>query len=154
MRKILNFKVSANKNIGGKRVIERYEKGILTKIVAGKGERDKRVQLLQNPSGSFVRLINDKPQNKVFEVLETFSDISWVDATPKDRKRQQHIKGEPVSVVNIRFPNNKIIERGESVTISAACSPSAATIKKAFREQLDKDIKGNPSTDFFTITKI
>jgi hypothetical protein len=153
MIKVFNFKVTANKNIGGRRKIERYEDGILTKIVAGKGKRDESVKLLRNADGTFVR-INDKVQNKEFEVLKIFSDVSWIDVTPKERKHKQNISGKIVSVVNIIFPNNKVIEKGESVTISSEYSPSATEIKKAFREQFGKELKSCLSTDFFTITRI
>jgi hypothetical protein len=153
MGKIYNFKVIANKYIGGKRETERYEEGILTKIVAGKGKKDERVKLLRNTNETFVRLIDDKVQNKEFEVSKIFSDVSWIDATPKDRKRKQNITGKITSVVNITFPNNKIIEKGEQVMISSECSPSAENITRAFREQLGKEIKSNLSTDFFIIKK-
>jgi hypothetical protein len=154
MVKIFNFKVTANKNIGGKREIERYEDGILTKIVAGKGKKDERAKLLQNANGKFVRQINNRNlQNKTFEVLKMCSDVSWTDATPKERKHVQNLNGKMVSVVTVIFPNNKVIEKGESVTISAECSPSAATIDKAFREQSGKELKCSLSTDFFTIER-
>jgi hypothetical protein len=151
MTKVFSFKVTANKNIGGKREIERYEDGILTRIVSGKGKREESVKLFRNTEGKFVRLIDGKYQNKEFEILGTFSEVSWLDVTPKDRKHKQNINGKTVSVVNIRFPNTKVIEKGESVTISSEYSPSTAKIEKAFREQLDKDLKSSLSTDFFTI---
>jgi hypothetical protein len=154
MKKIHSFNVKANKNIGGKREIERYENGVLTKIVAGKGKRDENVKLSQNSTGKFVRLINGKIQNKEFEVLETFPDVSWTDATPKDRKHAEHISGKTVSVVIIRISNSKVIDKNESVTVSSECSPSAFSIGKAFREQLNKELKSNLSTDFFKIEKI
>ena len=58
----------------------------------------------------------------------------------KDRK----IK-EPV----VKIPNNKVIERGESVVVVSEWSPSRIQIEKAYREQLGKVIKGCLSTDFF-----
>jgi hypothetical protein len=153
MKKVFSFKVSANKNIGGRREIERYEDEILTRIVSGKGERDERVRLLRDSTEKFFRS-GGKAQNKEFEVLEIFSDVSWTDVTPKDRKHKQYINGKNVSVVNIGFPNAKVIEKGESVTILSECSPSSASIEKAFQEQLGKKTKGNLSTDFFTIIKV
>jgi hypothetical protein len=154
MVKIFSFKVTATKNIGGKREIERYEDGILTTIVAGKGKKDERVKLLSNANGTLVRQVDGKVQNKNFEVVKTFSDVSWTDATPKERKHRQNLNGKTVSVVTVIFPNNKVIEKGESVTISAECSPSAATIDWAFREQSGKTMKSSLSTDFFTIERI
>ncbi|MDR0681873.1 MAG: hypothetical protein LBG15_08525 [Dysgonamonadaceae bacterium] len=153
MIKFFSFKVTANKNIGGKREVERYEEGILTKIVAGKGKKDDRVKLFRNADGRFVRMVDGKVQNKEFEVSEVFSDVSWIDVTPKERKYKQNISGKIVSVINIKFLNNKVIEKGESVKISSTCSPSAAEIEKAFREQ-GKKSKSSLSTDFFTIERI
>jgi hypothetical protein len=154
MVKFFRFKVTANKNIGGKRETERYEEGILTKIVAGKGKRDERVKLLRNADGTFVRQVGDKVQNKEFEVAKIFSDVSWTDAIPKERKHKQNISGKTVSVVTVSFPNNRVIEKGESVTISSGWSPSATEIEKAFREHLSKELKSSLSTDFFIIKKI
>ncbi|MDR0724586.1 MAG: hypothetical protein LBF59_01070, partial [Prevotellaceae bacterium] len=99
MVKIFSFKVTANKNIGGKREIERYEDGILTKIVAGKGKKDERVKLFQTANGTLIRKVDGKVQNKEFEVLKSFSDVSWTDATPKERKHKQNLNGKTVSVV-------------------------------------------------------
>ena len=50
--------------------------------------------------------------------------------------------------------NSKVIDKGESVTINSNVSPSAETIKEAFRSQLGKKVKGNPSTDFFKIQRM
>jgi hypothetical protein len=154
MVKFFSFKVTANKNIGGKRETERYEDGILTKIVAGKGKKDERVKLFQIANGTLVRQVDGKVQNKKFEVLKSFSDVSWTDVTPKEKKHKQNLNGKTVSVVTVIFPNNKVIEKGESVTIFAECSPSAATIDKAFREQSGKTLKSSLSTDFVTIERI
>lgn len=155
MIKVFSFKVTANKNIGGKREVERYEGNILTKIVSGKGKRDENVKLRQNANGTFVRLVNSKVQNKKFEVLGKVSDdVSWIDVTPKERKHKQNIHGEIVSVVNIILSNNKVIEKGESVTISSEYSPSAAEIANAFRTQMGKELKSSLSTDFFIIKKM
>jgi hypothetical protein len=154
MEKVFNFRVTANKNIGGKRETERYEDGILTKIVAGKGKRDESVKLLRNTDGTFVRMINGKVQNKEFEVSKIFSDVSWMDVTPKERKHRQNISGKIVSVVNIMFPNNKVIEKDESVTILSEYSPSVAEIMKAFREQSGKESKSSLSANFFTIKRM
>jgi hypothetical protein len=154
MVKVFNFKVTANRNIGGKRETERYEEGILTKIVAGKGKRDDRVKLVENTEGKFTRQIKGKVQNKKFEVSKIFSDVSWENVTPKDRKHKQSINGKMVSIVNIKLLNNKVIEKGESVTILSEWSPTAAKIEKAFLENLGKKLKGGLSTDFFKIEKI
>jgi hypothetical protein len=82
MVKVYSFKVTASKNIGGQREIERYEDGILTKIVAGKGKKDDSVKLFQNVDGTFIRQVNGKNQNRKFEIVKMFSDISWTEVTP------------------------------------------------------------------------
>jgi hypothetical protein len=148
------FKVIANKNIGGKRELERYENGTLVKIIAGKGKKRERAKLSGRTDGEYVRQIDSVVQDKEFEVLEIFSDVSWLDVAPKERKRKQLISDKTVSVVTIRIRNNKVIEKGESVVISSKWSPSAAEIKEAFRIQLGRELKSSPSTDFFKIEKL
>ncbi|MDR2816690.1 MAG: hypothetical protein LBB62_08325 [Proteiniphilum sp.] len=133
------FKVTAARNIGGKRETEKFEDGVLTKRVAGKVKRIENTQLHRNTDGSFVRMIGGKVQDKAFEVLESFTN---------------DIGGSKVSVVVIRFPNSKLIEIGESVQISAETFPSVARIAEAFHEQLGKEVKGCFSTDLFTIKKV
>jgi hypothetical protein len=153
MAKVFSFKVTASRNISGKRELERYEDDILTKIVAGKGKKDDSVKLLRSADGEFIRP-GGVVRGKEFEASEVFLDVSWMDATPKERKHSLHINGKKVSVVNLRLRNNKVVEKGESVTILSECSPPAAEIKKAFMEQLGRDVKGSLSTDFFKIEKL
>ena len=158
MIKNYNFKVTAKRNIGGKCETERYEYtandyGILTTIVGGKAQKIADIKL-SNQNGKYVRLINRQICNKQFELAESFSDISWTDATPKERKHRQDISGKTVSVKIIKFPNNKVIEKGESVLILSDSSPSAALITEAFSKQLGKNLKSSLSVDFFTIERI
>jgi hypothetical protein len=154
MVKKYKFKVTANHNIGGKSETERYEDGILTKIVAGVGRRIENTKLHSHTDGTFVRMIGGKVQNKSFEVIKTFSDVSLLDVTPKKYRQKEKIEEKQVSVVIIRFPNSKVIDKGESVCIPFECSPSAARISDAFREQLGKTLKSNVSVDFFTIQRV
>jgi hypothetical protein len=163
-----SFKVTANKNIGGKSEIERYEDGILTRIVIkdkkidneGKvinvrqGKRFENNRLLRNSDGSFLRMIDGKAQNKAFEVSRTFSDRSWEGINPRKARPEELNKQKPVSVVLIKIPNNKVIEKGESVMISSEYSPTPAQMEEAFRNQCGKEIKSCLSTDFFTIKKV
>jgi hypothetical protein len=51
-------------------------------------------------------------------------------------------------------PNNKVIDKDESVLISSEYSPSNIQIAEAYRVQLGKELKSNLSTDFFTIKKV
>jgi hypothetical protein len=154
MVKKYNFKVSAKHNIGGKSETERYENGILTKIVSGRGRRIENAKLHSRTDSTFVRMIGGKVQNKSFEVIKTFSDVSLLGITLKEYRQKEKTAEKQVSVVIIRFPNSKVIEKGESVFISCECSPSAARISDAFREQLGKTLKSNVSVDFFTIQRI
>ncbi|MDR0754135.1 MAG: hypothetical protein LBF04_01980 [Prevotellaceae bacterium] len=154
MRKILNFKVTAKRHIGGKRETERYENGILTKIVSGKVRKIENTKLHRTSDGTFVRTIDDRVQDKEFEVSKSFYDVSWLDISPKERKQKEQITLKQVATVIIKFSNNKIIEKGESVIISSKSFPSAVEIGEAFRDQLGKTLKGSLSIDFFTIEKI
>jgi len=56
--------------------------------------------------------------------------------------------------LGVKIPNNKVIEKGQSVTIASEYSPSRIQIEKAYKEQLGKEIKGGLSTDFFAIEKV
>jgi hypothetical protein len=154
MRKKMTFKVIANRNIGGKSETERYEEGILTKIVAGKGKRINRIKLHQGSNGGFVRMIDDKIQNREFEISNLFNDVSWLDILPKERKEKERTAYKNIAVTIVKIQSRKVIDKGESVIISSESSPSAAIISEAFREQLGKTPKGSLSTDFFTIERI
>ncbi|MDR2773416.1 MAG: hypothetical protein LBC19_01515 [Tannerella sp.] len=154
MRKILNFKVTAKRHIGGKSETERYENGVLTKIVSGKARRIENTTLQRMSDGTFVRMIDNKVRDKKFEVIKSFYDVSWLDVSPKERKQKEQITSKHVATVIIKFANSKVIEKGESVIISSESFLSAAEIEEAFREQLGKTPKSSLSIDFFTIGKI
>jgi ribosome recycling factor len=144
------FKVTANHYIGGKSIeifennllfikeIEVEEKTNGRVVKVKKSLTDSNCQFLKMEDGKLVKMVNGKLKEVAGELIKDF-EVS------KNDKR--------VNVKHVRIFNPKVIHKGESVTISAECSPSAKAIEEAFKNQLGRVVKGCLSTDFFTIKK-